>query len=493
MKKIAFILAGGRGTRLWPLSRENYPKQFVPFKDGLSLFQMALERTARVFYPEDIYIVSSENYRFTILNQIEMFNGIRKSARDKIKENIIFEPAPKSTLPAIFLSMKYAELRRALSDDDMIYVFPSDHIIEPLSKFKTSVEKAARLASDGKIVVFGVKPSCPKEGYGYIIRSKKYKSGFLIDRFVEKPRKAQAEKLIQKGALWNAGIFCFTKGAFLRELGKFQPVMAKYSNCSYNALIRSFKAIKPISIDYGIMQKTKDAGVVKFNPKWSDLGSWDSFLQYFTTLEMKCPKARQSPKGGLSLAGFTHKNGNFNIGKAEFLESKGSFTYSAHRLMCLVGIDNVIAIDSPDSLLLMKKGCSDRVKELVSIIDKKGYGHSKDGMTVHRPWGYYTILHESRGYKVKEIGVYPKKTIVLQSHKYRSEHWNIVEGAVRVSVAGKSRYAKLNESIYVPKGIKHTIYNPTDKLTKIIEVQIGSYLDEDDITRFAEYRNGRIR
>ena len=487
MKKIAFILAGGKGTRLWPLSRENYPKQFIPFKNNLSLFQMAIERAGRAFKPEDIYIISNENYRFTILNQMDMFGGLQKSAREKIKANIIFEPAPKNTLPAILLSMKYAELKRTLSDDDIIYVFPSDHIIEPLAAFRSSIKKAVPLAEDGKIVVFGVRPDYPKEGYGYIVKSKRHKGGFLVKRFVEKPARQAAEHLIKEGAFWNAGIFCFIKGAFLRELSKFQPAIAVYSKSGYKTLHKNFKAIKAISMDYGIMQYTKNAGVVEFSPKWSDLGSWDSFLQYFTPLEMKYPKPRQSPKGDLSLTGFTRKKGNFNIGKAEFVESENSFTYSANRLMCLVGLKDVIAIDSPDSLLLVKKGHSDRVKDLVTMIDKKGYTHSKDGATVYRPWGYYTVLHEGKGYKVKEIGVYPKKTIALQSHKHRSEHWNVVEGEARVLVAGKSTSARRNESIYVPKGVKHTVYNPTNKLTKIIEVQIGSYLGEDDIVRFTKY------
>ncbi len=465
MKKIAFILAGGKGTRLWPLSRENYPKQFVPFKDNISLFQMALKRTARTFRPEDIYVISNENYRFTILNQIDMFSALKKPARKEIKKNIIFEPAPKSTLPAILLSMKYAESTRSLSDGDLIYVFPSDHLIEPLSAFRTSIEKAAQLAKGGKIVVFGVRPDHPKEGYGYIIKSKRHKGGYLIDRFVEKPSRKLAEKLIKRGAFWNAGIFCFTKGTFLRELKEFQADMAGYSRTGYKDLLKNFKSIRPISMDYGIMQRTKNAGVVEFSPKWSDLGSWDSFLQYFT-----------------------HKKGNFNIGKAEFVKSENSFTYSTNRLICMVGLKDVIAIDSPDSLLLVKKGYSDRVKDLVTMIDKKGYTHSKDGTTVYRPWGYYTILHEGKGYKVKEIGVYPKKSISLQSHKHRSEHWNVVEGEVRVSVAGRSSRARRNESIYVPKGIKHAVYNPTNKITKIIEVQIGSYLGEDDIVRFSEYK-----
>lgn len=464
MKKIAIILAGGKGTRLWPLSRENYPKQFVKFQGRLSLFQSAVKRTLACFSPENTYIISQENYRFTAQNQIDLLPGLNKKAADSLKKNIIFEPVPKSTLPAVLLAVKYAEGRNGLEDDDLIYVFPSDQIIEPVKAFVKYVKKADALAVKDKIVIFGVRAAYPKEGYGYIVTKRRYETGFLAYKFVEKPSKEKAKALMDEGAFWNAGIFGFNKKTFFEELRRFQPEIYRYNGYAYSRLLKNFGKIKAISIDYGIMQSTKKAALVEFGLTWSDLGSWDSFLQFF---------------GGGKI--------NFHIGKAEFLDSRGCFTYSNSRLMCMIGLNDIMAIDSPDALLLVRKGYSDRVKELVSVIDRKKHVHSKDGATVHRPWGYYTVLHEGRGYKVKEIGIYPKKSLSLQRHKHRSEHWNVVEGEVRVSVAGEDKFARRNESIYVPKGVKHRIYNPANKITKIIETQIGPYVGEDDIVRFTKY------
>lgn len=219
------------------------------------------------------------------------------------------------------------------------------------------------------------------------------------------------------------------------------------------------------SIDYGIMQKTKNAALIKFNLKWSDLGSWDSYLQFYT-----------------------NGKGNFTIGDAEFFDSKNCFAYSDNRLVCFLGVNDVMAIDAADSLLIVKRGCSDNVKELVSAINKKGLQHTKTGSTVYRPWGYYTVLHEQDNYKVKEIGVYPQKTLSLQKHKYRSEHWNVVEGKIDIYIGNTKKQIQKNESVFVPQNAKHRIHNPTDKIAKVIEVQIGSYVGEDDIVRYTTYK-----
>lgn len=463
MKEIALILAGGKGTRLWPLSRENYPKQFVEFEKGESLFQLALERLTPCFSSEDIYIVSSEKYKFTILNQIEFSKRISRKSKNRIKENLIFEPESKNTAPAVLFSFKYLEEEKGLRQDYITYVFPSDHIVKPISKFCPVLKKSSKLSEKGLIVVFGVKPKSPKEGYGYIIPDSGRGSNG-VNKFIEKPNRKQVELLLKKGAYWNSGMFCFRKSVFLNEIRKFKPKMYNYYKKPMKSLIKDFSKIQPDSIDYAVMQKTDKAGFVKFSLNWSDLGSWDSLLDFYS-------------KGGK----------NFSLGRGEFLDCEDCFVYSKERLVSAVGVKNLIIVDSKDSLLIVKKGDSDRVKQIVARLDKKKYANTKENLTVYRPWGYYSILKESGNYKVKEIGVYPKKYISLQRHKYRSEHWNVVEGKAEIRIGKKKMDVFKNESIFVPKKKLHRVYNPSNETLKIIEVQIGSYLGEDDIERFDKY------
>ena len=269
---------------------------------------------------------------------------------------------------------------------------------------------------------------------------------------------------MKKKVYWNAGIFCFKEKVFFEELKKYSPAIFKYTKFNYKTLLKKFLKVPKDSIDYAIMQKTKKAALIELSINWSDLGSWESVLEYFS-------------KGKI----------NFNIGQAEFMESKGCFAYSDDKLISLLGLKDTLVVENSDSILVMKKGLSDKVKELTSQLKQKHILKIKNSLTVYRPWGYYTVLKEKANYKVKEIGVYPKKYISLQRHRFRSEHWNVVEGKAEITLGKKAIIVKKNQSIYVPKRKKHRVFNPANTLLKIIEVQIGSYLSEDDIRRFDAY------
>ncbi|MCM8824068.1 MAG: mannose-1-phosphate guanylyltransferase/mannose-6-phosphate isomerase [Candidatus Omnitrophica bacterium] len=458
----AVILAGGLGTRLWPLSRDNYPKQFIPLVGEDSLLQLCIKRLLSYFKPKDIYIISKSDYLFHIINHIEAIKIIDTKTKKSLRNNIILEPLTRGTAPAIMLFIKLME--KNCGDDEVIFVFPSDHIIEPISKFKKALSQAKQLAEKGYLNILGVKPKVFSPEFGYALVGERLEVGYKVDKFIEKPSLTQIRKFCQEKIFCNMGIFVFTKMVFIEELKKYSPQIFRYYSYDSQQLLRRFSSLPSDSIDYAIMQKTKIASLIEFDGQWLDLGSWDSLLEFLDRCKEKSGKKKDI-----------------------LFKSSNCLTYSKDRFISVLGVSNVIVIDSSDTVLVMRRNYSG-MKEFISFLKNNRIPQLRESRTVYRPWGFYTILKEGRKYKVKEIGIYPGKHISLQKHKHRSEHWNIVEGVAKIRLGKDEIIRRANESVYVYKGMKHRIYNPTNnKVLRIIEVQIGDYLGEDDILRFDDY------
>ena len=308
MSNIAFILAGGQGQRLWPLSRENYPKQFVGFINGNSLYQLTLKRLLAEFKSKDIYVVTKRDYKFIVEYQIESLANVNRHIKRNLKENIIFEPASRNTAPAIMFSVKYLEENKRIKDQDVVYVFPSDHVVKDKKAFSASLKESYKAAQCDYMVVFGIVPSAENTEYGYIISGDKilHTKARSVCQFIEKPSLQKVKRLIKKGAFWNAGMFCFKKELFLKELKTHDRKVFSFYEQPFKRLTKVFHKVPAISVDYAIMQKTKRAAVVEFLPKWSDLGSWDSFLEFF----------------------LRKTKSNLSVGDGEFLDSVGCFSFS---------------------------------------------------------------------------------------------------------------------------------------------------------------------
>ena len=465
---ISLILAGGSGTRLFPLSRKNYPKQFFKFSNNMSLFQETIKRNMLVTDVENMIILTNNAYKFHILNQL---NEILPDKR----VNIILEPTARNTAPAIALAVVFAIEKLEAKEDDVLFISPSDHIFKDENVFAEAVKKAEKIAKDGYIVTFGINPARAETGYGYIEADESIKSDafYKVAKFHEKPDVKTVQKYIEKGNYyWNSGMFVVNIGTFIDELKKHAAdIYDKISNRNFEDVLNDFESMPNISIDYAIMEKTDKAVVLPLNTQWSDVGCWDSFYDI-------------SQKDD---------NNNVLIGTTVAMNTKDSLVLSDKRLIAAVGIEDAIVVETGDVVLVAKKGKSQKIKELVEKIkqDEKLKNITDYHTTVYRPWGSYTELEQSDRYKIKKIIVKPKEALSLQLHYHRSEHWVVVKGTAKVTLedeTGKLNeyFIHENESIYVPKTRKHRIENPGKVDLEIIETQVGEYVGEDDIVRFED-------
>lgn len=452
----AVILAGGVGSRFWPFSRELEPKQFMQLAGKKSLLQDSITRLRKIISPKNTYIVTNFAYLYEIEKQVKKFHIP--------SENIILEPQGKNTAPAIGLCCRLIE---KLDPEAVLIVMPSDHYIDKQVNFLTDIKKAIACARKGLLVTIGIKPKFPSTGYGYIKVGRK-DSYFAVERFLEKPDLAKASKYCKdKNYFWNSGIFIWSAKDFLNEVKTYLPNL--YQSLmfidSQKDIAKVWHKIEPVSVDYGIMEHSKKIALIPASFYWTDLGSWDALNEII-------------PKD---------KNGNIIKADVLDLNSKGICVFSrSNRLISTIGLCDLIIADTPDALLVCDKHKAQDVKKIVEKLKSAKRREHFVHRTEKRPWGAYTVLEMGTGFKIKLIEIEPKKRLSLQRHKKRAEHWVVVAGSAKITSASGTRIVNSNQSIYIPKGVKHRLENSTKSLVKIVEVQTGSYLEEDDIERFSD-------
>ena len=458
----AVILAGGVGSRFWPFSRELEPKQFMKVIGEDSLLQATIQRLKGVVEPAHIYIVTNNIYFYEVKAQVAEF-GIPD-------QNIILEPQGKNTAPAIGLC---ARLISRIDKDALLLILPSDHYIKKAGNFKKTIKNAVACAKRDLLVTIGIKPAAASTGYGYIKVSTKAKAAesveyFAVEKFLEKPGLNKARKYFKdEHFYWNSGIFIWKAQIFLDEVRKYLPKLhasLKLVN-SVNDIPRIWPRIEAISVDYGIMEHSKRIALIPADFYWTDLGSWEALAEIF-------------PKD---------KKGNIANNNTLTLDSRGVCVFArGNRLVSTIGIKDTVIADTPDALLVCDRNKTQDVKRLVEKLKSLNRKERQAHLTERRPWGSFTVLQQGIGFKIKLIELTSKKRLSLQRHKSRAEHWVVVSGMAKITSDGKESFVRSNESVYIPKGKKHRLENPLRMPLKIVEVQTGMYLEEDDIERFED-------
>ncbi|MBC7323263.1 MAG: mannose-1-phosphate guanylyltransferase/mannose-6-phosphate isomerase [Acetomicrobium sp.] len=454
------ILAGGSGTRLWPWSREELPKQFLPLAGEESLFQQTVKRLAKITEPSNLYIVASDQCSALLRHQMKM---VVKFDHDPI----IREPRAKNTCPAIALGTAFL-LKNGASPEDLIFVSPSDHIVKDDDTFKEAINLGREAAGQGHIVVFGVKPTRPDTGFGYIEideEQSKDLSYKILSKFVEKPDEEKAKAYLESGNyLWNGGFFLFQAKRMLEALKNDIPQIGVPAAEGYDSLISRFEDLPSISIDYAVMEKESDVAVVPLDCGWSDIGSWDALYE---TMEKD-------------------EGGNVKKGDVHVVNGQNNLIYANGRLVVGLDINNLVIADTPDALLVAKRGSSQAVRDVVNLLKENGRREATEAPINARPWGTYQILHQGDRFKIKHIVINPSAKLSLQYHHHRTEHWIVVRGTALAVVNGKEIYVHEGESTFIPKSTPHRLVNPGKIPLEIIEVQNGEYVGEDDIVRIED-------
>lgn len=465
---VPVILSGGAGTRLWPVSREGHPKPFIKLSDGQSLLQKTALRASRLPESAQPLVVTNRDYYFRSRDDL---------AEQGLAGHYLLEPTGRNTAPAVLLAA--LEVAGRHGADARLLVLAADHLIQDQDGFADAVVKADALARRGFLVTFGVEPTGPHTGYGYIERGAGLgDDGFEVASFKEKPAREVAEAYLASGRYdWNSGMFCFAAETVLAAFRDQTPELYQAGLACHRASqgrsaasdaleldMASFAACQDISIDYAIMEQASNVAVVPARFDWSDIGAWDAMAQ------LGCPD----------------EEANLFEGEVIGIDSRGCYVRAEDRLVAAVGVDDLVIVDTPDALLVTRKDKVQLVKNVVAELKARNHAAYKLHASVHRPWGTYTVLEEGRQYKIKRIEVKPGASLSLQMHHHRSEHWIVVSGMARVMNGDAELLLRPNESTYIPAGHQHRLENPGVLPLVMIEVQSGEYLGEDDIVRFAD-------
>jgi mannose-1-phosphate guanylyltransferase/mannose-6-phosphate isomerase len=472
------VLSGGSGTRLWPLSRELYPKQLLPLVGERSMLQETVARLSGVAGQLAPIVVCNESHRFMVAEQLRGF-GVAPQA-------IVLEPMGRNTAPAVAVAALIAvEQARGQADPDpVLLVLPADHVIRDVAIFQSAIQVGAAAAASGKLVTFGVVPDRAETGYGYIRRAPGDGPAFAVAQFVEKPDASTAERYVASGEYyWNSGMFMFRASVYLAELKRHAPAMLAACETTVAAAARDldftrlpaneFSACPSDSIDYAVMEKTTAAVVVPLAAGWSDVGSWSALQDALPTDE----------------------RGNVITGDVLVEGSTGCYLHSTSRLIGAVGLKDVVVVETKDAVLVAPRDKVQDVKQLVAQLKAQGRYETSLHREVYRPWGYYDSIDNGERFQVKRLVVKPGASMSLQLHHHRAEHWIVVSGTARITRGEDVFLLGENESTFIPMGAKHRIENPGKVMLHMIEVQSGSYLGEDDIVRFEDVygRDNAIR
>ena len=462
---IPVVMCGGAGTRLWPVSRESMPKQFVPLVDERSTFQQVLDRIADVELFERPIIITNSDFRFIVAEQLRECD---------IEADIVLEPMRRDSAMAVAVA---AALARERDPEAVVLILAADHVVRDVAAFKSACREAATAAAEGLIVTFGINPTFPATHYGYIRPGSRVNGGaaLAVEAFVEKPDAETAGGYVAESYLWNSGNFAFRADIMLEEIARYEPDIAAAAKLAVEGMARDLDFLRlPVepfarapkkSIDYAVMERTERAAVVPVDLGWSDVGSWSAVWDVMNH----------------------DAEGNASTGSVVFYDSRNSLVRSDDAILtAVVGLEDIIVVATPDAVLVTSRDKAEQVKGLVEQLKAQNRREADQHLRIYRPWGYYQGIDLGSRYQVKRIVVKPNARLSLQKHFHRAEHWVVVRGTAEIAVGTEVRTIHENESAYIPIGSVHRLANPGKIPLELIEVQVGSYLGEDDIVRLGD-------